>query len=144
MRFEQCTLESDLYCGTSPLPSGMDLQRAVAVPGAFQDKKVDMSLTGPGHHRQWNTLRGGKCSLKQWNMKCAQKSPFAYSNQLRAHTRVEKRAIFCKICFTENKCFLSELSLHTVNSDRNHWFRAKVSHQKRASAVQVDSGALRG
>lgn len=103
----------------------MDFESAVSLPGAFQDKQVDMWFIDRARHQHLKNVRGWKCSHKQCNMKGVQESVFANSNQLRAHARVEHRAIYCEICFTGNKCFVSELALYTLDADRNYSSRLR-------------------
>lgn len=103
----------------------MNFEEAVSLPGAFQDKQVDMWFIDRARHQHLRNVRGWKCSHKRCNMKGSQESVFANSNQLRAHARVEHRAIYCEICFTGSKCFASELPLYTLDADRNYSSRLR-------------------
>lgn len=103
----------------------MDFEQAVALPGAFQDKQVEMWFVDRVRHQQLKNVRGWKCSHKQCIGKGVQESLFANATQLRAHARSEHRAIYCEICFTGRKCFVSEMQLYTMDADRNYSSRLR-------------------
>lgn len=103
----------------------MDFEQAVALPGAFQDKQVEMWFIDRVRHQQLKNVRGWKCSHKQCVGKGVQESVFANATQLRAHARSEHRAIYCEVCFTGRKCFVSEMQLYTMDADRNYSSRLR-------------------
>lgn len=77
-------------------------------------------------------------------MKCAEEPAFASSNQVQKHTLVEHRANDFEVCFTKNECFLSELPLRKMDSDRNQGLKLQYNIGKKASAGQALSEALLG
>lgn len=110
---------------------GMDFEQAVALPGAFQDRQVEMWFIDRARHQQLKNIRGWKCSHKQCNGKGVQESVFANATQLRAHAKSEHRAIYCETCFGGKKSFISEMQLYTLDTDRNYSSRLR-GHLKKA------------
>lgn len=97
---------------------GMTFEDAMGLPGAFHDKEVEMWFIDRARHQQLKNVRGWKCSHKTCNTKGQKDSVFANSTQLRAHARSEHRSIYCDICFTGKKSFVSEINLYSLDNGK--------------------------
>lgn len=109
---------------------GMSFEDAVALPGAFQDRQVDMWFVERSRYQHLKKVRGWMCPHKRCNGKGSQHSVFANPAQLRAHVRADHRAVFCEVCFTGKRNFVSELQLYTLDTDRNYSSRLRAHMRK--------------
>lgn len=104
---------------------GMTFEEGVALPGCFQDKPVQMWFLERSRQQQLKNVRGWKCSHRSCNGKGQKESLFANATQLRAHGRCDHRAIYCEVCFTGKKSFVSEMPLFSLDNDRNYSSRLR-------------------
>ncbi|CDF36477.1 unnamed protein product [Chondrus crispus] len=104
---------------------GMSFDDAVALPGAFQDKPVQMWFIERTRHQQLKNFRGWKCSHKHCNAKGGQESVFANATQLRAHAKTEHNALYCETCFSGKKNFVSEIQLYPLDAHKKFSSRLK-------------------
>ncbi|KAI0563980.1 hypothetical protein FGB62_32g132 [Gracilaria domingensis] len=114
----------------------MTFDAAVALPGAFHDKKVDMWFLDRNRYQQLRTVRGWKCSHRSCAQKDPQQSTFHNAEQLRAHVRSVHRCVYCNICFSGRKSFVSELQLYPLDKDRNHSSRQRAHMRKEHSTCK--------
>lgn len=99
---------------------GIALPDVVALNGAFYDTQVGMWFIDRSRHQYLRNVRGFKCSHKICNGRDVQESVFGTSQQLRGHARREHRAVFCDICFSGKKLFISEMQLFTLDRDKSY------------------------
>lgn len=108
----------------------MVFETAVALPGAFHDKTVDMWFLERSRHQQLKNFRGWKCSHKACNRKGAKEVVFPNSAMLKAHARNIHRSVYCEICFSGKQCFVSELRTYPLDHDRNYSSRLRAHLRK--------------
>lgn len=97
----------------------MTYEDAVALPSLIRDQEINMSFLDRTRLAHFQHVRGWMCSNKSCVKKAPDEKLFNNGTQLRAHARSEHRALYCEICFTGQKSFVSELQQFSLDPNRN-------------------------
>lgn len=98
---------------------GMTYADAMALPSLALDNDVNMSFVDRSRLAHFRDVRSWMCSHKACASKPAAEKVFNNATQLRGHARSEHRAVYCEICFTSDKAFVSELQQFTLDTGKN-------------------------
>lgn len=98
--------------------------KALTLPNITRDDVVSISFIDCADRMiHFQNLRGFMCSHKSCSSSSKNKNTstavvLGNSTFLRAHARTEHRSVYCEICFTGNKSFVSELLQYPLDNGR--------------------------